>query len=255
MKAPVRAWPRHACRGPKQPLDRTWRMRPAQRRTSAQAMMRRRIVDCRRWYSARTAPHPRARRPIRRHGDSSLSRPPAAPVAAAQRVPRDERRRRRRRLAASRAARWCSRWSSSAASRGSRTRACRSPNGSRSSARCRRSSKRDWQAAFAKYRATPEYQLVNHGMTLDGVQGHLLVGICRIACSAALIGVAFLVPFLWFLRSAGAFRRATRWQACRRSSCSAGCRARWAGTWCKAASSTIRACRISVSPRISASRS
>lgn len=55
----------------------------------------------------------------------------------------------------------------------------------------------DWQEAFAKYRATPEYQQVNRGMSLDGFKrifwweyAHRLLG--------RLIGVAFLVPFLWF---------------------------------------------------------
>ncbi len=56
----------------------------------------------------------------------------------------------------------------------------------------------DWQVAFDKYRATPEYQQVNKGMSLDEFKGifwweyiHRLMG--------RLIGVAFLLPFLWFL--------------------------------------------------------
>jgi heme a synthase len=55
----------------------------------------------------------------------------------------------------------------------------------------------DWQAAFAKYQATPEYKLVNHGMSLAGFKGifwweyaHRLLG--------RLIGAAFLVPLVWF---------------------------------------------------------
>ncbi len=55
----------------------------------------------------------------------------------------------------------------------------------------------DWAAAFAKYRATPEYELVNRGMTIDEFKGifwweyaHRLLG--------RSIGVAFFVPFLWF---------------------------------------------------------
>ena len=59
-------------------------------------------------------------------------------------------------------------------------------------------SAQDWDAAFAKYQATPEYQQVNKGMALDEFKGifwweyfHRLLG--------RLIGVAFLVPFLWFL--------------------------------------------------------
>ena len=59
-------------------------------------------------------------------------------------------------------------------------------------------SAQDWEAAFAKYQATPEYRQVNKGMALDEFKGifwweyfHRLLG--------RLIGVAFLVPFLWFL--------------------------------------------------------
>jgi len=59
-------------------------------------------------------------------------------------------------------------------------------------------SAQDWDAAFARYQATPEYQQVNKGMGLDEFKGifwweyfHRLLG--------RLIGVAFLVPFLWFL--------------------------------------------------------
>jgi len=56
----------------------------------------------------------------------------------------------------------------------------------------------DWQALFLKYQQTPEYQKVNPGMTLDGFKGifwleyfHRLLG--------RLIGVAFFVPFVYFL--------------------------------------------------------
>ncbi len=56
----------------------------------------------------------------------------------------------------------------------------------------------DWDAAFSKYRQTPEYLQVNKGMTLPEFQRifwweyfHRLLG--------RLIGFAFLVPFLWFL--------------------------------------------------------
>ncbi|NDP41386.1 MAG: heme A synthase [Aromatoleum sp.] len=55
-----------------------------------------------------------------------------------------------------------------------------------------------WQTAFAKYQATPEYQQVNKGMQLDEFKGifwweyfHRLLG--------RLIGIAFLVPLLWFV--------------------------------------------------------
>lgn len=59
-------------------------------------------------------------------------------------------------------------------------------------------SEADWQALFAKYRETPEYRLVNFGMTLEGFKTifwweyfHRLLG--------RVIGLVFLVPFLFFL--------------------------------------------------------
>jgi len=61
-------------------------------------------------------------------------------------------------------------------------------------------SEADWQVAFAKYQATPEYKLVNHGMSLEEFKGifwweyaHRLLG--------RTIGAVFLVPFLWFALS------------------------------------------------------
>ena len=55
-----------------------------------------------------------------------------------------------------------------------------------------------WQQAFAKYQLTPEFRQVNHAMTLAEFKGifwweyaHRLLG--------RLIGVAFAVPYLWFL--------------------------------------------------------
>jgi cytochrome c oxidase assembly protein subunit 15 len=55
-----------------------------------------------------------------------------------------------------------------------------------------------WEEAFAKYRATPEFRQRNHDMTVEGFKGifwweyvHRLLG--------RLIGVAFLLPFLYFL--------------------------------------------------------
>ncbi len=55
----------------------------------------------------------------------------------------------------------------------------------------------DWEDAFAKYRATPEYQQVNRGMTLDAFKRifwweyvHRLLG--------RLVGVAFVVPLAVF---------------------------------------------------------
>lgn len=56
----------------------------------------------------------------------------------------------------------------------------------------------DWLALFDKYKLTPEYRKVNVGMDLAGFKGifwleylHRLLG--------RLIGIAFLVPFLYFL--------------------------------------------------------
>jgi cytochrome c oxidase assembly protein subunit 15 len=56
----------------------------------------------------------------------------------------------------------------------------------------------DWNDAFAKYQLTPEYQQVNKGMALPEFQRifwweyfHRLLG--------RLVGVVFLLPFLWFL--------------------------------------------------------
>lgn len=59
-------------------------------------------------------------------------------------------------------------------------------------------SQADWEVAFAKYRETPEYREVNRGMSLEAFKtifwweyAHRLLG--------RIIGVAFLVPFVWFL--------------------------------------------------------
>ena len=58
-------------------------------------------------------------------------------------------------------------------------------------------SEADWQAAFAKYQTIPEYQLVNKGMDMAAFQfiywwewSHRFLG--------RFIGVAFLVPLVWF---------------------------------------------------------
>ncbi|MGV6872436.1 COX15/CtaA family protein [Pseudochelatococcus sp. B33] len=54
-----------------------------------------------------------------------------------------------------------------------------------------------WMAEFEKYRATPQYQLLNHGMTLAEFQfiylwewGHRQLG--------RLIGFVYLLPLVWF---------------------------------------------------------
>ncbi len=56
----------------------------------------------------------------------------------------------------------------------------------------------DWRAAFDQYKPIPQYQQLNRGMSLDEFKtiywwewSHRLLG--------RLIGVVFLVPFLWFL--------------------------------------------------------
>jgi cytochrome c oxidase assembly protein subunit 15 len=56
----------------------------------------------------------------------------------------------------------------------------------------------DWADAFARYRETPEYRQVNPGMDLEAFRrifwweyAHRLLG--------RAIGVAFLLPYLWFL--------------------------------------------------------
>jgi cytochrome c oxidase assembly protein subunit 15 len=56
----------------------------------------------------------------------------------------------------------------------------------------------DWSEAFLKYQATPEYQQVNRGMTLEAFKrifwweyAHRLLG--------RAIGAVFLLPLLWFL--------------------------------------------------------
>ena len=58
-------------------------------------------------------------------------------------------------------------------------------------------SEADWQTVFEKYRQTPQYKLVNKGMSLGEFKGifwweyfHRLLG--------RTIGIVFLVPLLWF---------------------------------------------------------
>jgi len=60
-------------------------------------------------------------------------------------------------------------------------------------------SEAQWQAQFEKYKTIPQYQTLNPGMSLEAFKTifwwewtHRLLG--------RLIGVAFLLPFLWFLR-------------------------------------------------------
>src|SRR4029079_8015749 len=67
-----------------------------------------------------------------------------------------------------------------------------------------------WGATFAKYRETAEFRLCSHDMTLAGFKGifwweyaHRLLG--------RVIGVAFLLPFLYFL-ARGAVSRPSAWR-------------------------------------------
>jgi cytochrome c oxidase assembly protein subunit 15 len=59
-------------------------------------------------------------------------------------------------------------------------------------------SEQAWRAEFEKYKTIPQYQELNRGMSLDAFKfiywwewGHRLLG--------RLIGIVFLLPFLWFL--------------------------------------------------------
>jgi len=67
-----------------------------------------------------------------------------------------------------------------------------------------------WRETFGKYKQTPEYRLVNPGMSLDGFKNifwleyaHRLLG--------RLIGAAFLLPLLWFALR-GRIARALTWK-------------------------------------------
>ena len=55
----------------------------------------------------------------------------------------------------------------------------------------------DWQALFAKYRETPEFRLVNFGMTLDGFKSIFWWEYAHRLLARA-IGVVFLLPLLWW---------------------------------------------------------
>ena len=90
-------------------------------------------------------------------------------------------------------------------------------------------SQQDWEHAFAKYRATPEYQQVNKGMGLDEFKGifwweyfHRLAGPPH---RRRVPGAVPVVP-----RAPRDSRQATAGSS-RASSRSAACRARSAGTW------------------------
>ncbi len=68
----------------------------------------------------------------------------------------------------------------------------------------------DWETLFAKYRETPEFRKVNFGMDLEGFKRifwweyvHRLLG--------RVIGLAFLLPFVWFF-ARGRLERKLAWQ-------------------------------------------
>ena len=76
--------------------------------------------------------------------------------------------------------------------------------------RCRRSGEAAWQAEFEKYKTIPQFQQLNHRMTLAEFKTiflwewtHRLLG--------RFIGAAFLLPFLWFLAK-GRIGPGLRWR-------------------------------------------
>lgn len=56
----------------------------------------------------------------------------------------------------------------------------------------------EWQTEFEKYKATPEYRLVNHRMTLPEFKNIFWWEFIH-RIFARLVGVVFLLPFLWFV--------------------------------------------------------
>ena len=86
----------------------------------------------------------------------------------------------------------------------------------------------DWAAEFAKYTQVPEYRVAHFAITLDEFKSiyfweymHRLLG--------RLIGLAYAVPFIWFLVRQRLPRRVVPPLAGIR--CSGSDRACWAGTW------------------------
>ncbi|TDI63648.1 MAG: heme A synthase [Alphaproteobacteria bacterium] len=56
----------------------------------------------------------------------------------------------------------------------------------------------EWQAAFAAYKAYPEYQVLNYGMTLGDFKAIFAMEYAH-RMWGRLIGVVFIVPYLWFM--------------------------------------------------------
>ncbi len=67
-----------------------------------------------------------------------------------------------------------------------------------------------WVAAFEAYRQYPEYQLLNYGMSLGEFQFIFLMEYAH-RMWGRLIGVAYALPFFWFLAT-GALRGRRAWQ-------------------------------------------
>lgn len=63
-----------------------------------------------------------------------------------------------------------------------------------------------WEEEFAKYQQTPEFQLINYNMTLEGFKKIFLIEYIH-RLIARLAGLAYALPALWFL-----FRRIVPWR-------------------------------------------
>ncbi|MCZ6446723.1 MAG: COX15/CtaA family protein, partial [Alphaproteobacteria bacterium] len=55
-----------------------------------------------------------------------------------------------------------------------------------------------WEAAFAAYKAYPEYQALNTGMTLGEFKAIFLMEYAH-RMWGRLIGMVFILPYLWFM--------------------------------------------------------
>ena len=56
----------------------------------------------------------------------------------------------------------------------------------------------EWEAAFAAYKAYPEYQALNYGMTLGDFKAIFLMEYAH-RVWGRLIGIVFILPYLWFM--------------------------------------------------------
>ena len=71
-------------------------------------------------------------------------------------------------------------------------------------------SESEWAEVFAKYQASPEYQLVNRGMDLEGFKRIYYVEYAHRVLGRA-VGVVFLLPLLWFVAT-GRVDRPLAWK-------------------------------------------